>query len=215
MESNLYYNTISIGLLDVLNRLMKMKEFANFRLVGGTALSLQLGHRMSEDIDLFSDIDYGIMDVNRITKILEKNFEVTDYYDLMVVGNGRAYKVGKIKEKTIKVDVNYTDKFIFPEIVIDEIRMASLEEITAMKMDIVLRGGRIKDFWDLHELSEYFTFKQMISFHDKRYHTSYPFKEWKSCFLDFTKADQETPPSCLRGKHWDLIRMDLKDFTEV
>ena len=42
--------------------------------------------------------------------------------------------------------------------------MASIEEIAAMKMDIVLRKGRIKDFWDLHELSDHFTFKQMIKF---------------------------------------------------
>ena len=113
MESSLYYNTVTDGLKNVLIRLMKMKEFNNFRLVGGTSLSLQLGHRMSEDIDLFSDIDYGTMDLKAITKIMRDEFKVIEFYDLMVVGNGRAYKVGDVKEKTIKVDVNYTDKFIF------------------------------------------------------------------------------------------------------
>ena len=32
----------------------------------------------------------------------------------------------------------------------ENIRMASENEIIAMKLDVVLRGGRKKDFWDLH-----------------------------------------------------------------
>jgi hypothetical protein len=48
--------------------------------------------------------------------------------------------------------VFYTDPFIQPPIEIDSIRLASIEEIIAMKMDVIQRGGRKKDFWDLHEL---------------------------------------------------------------
>ena len=39
---------------------MNATEFDSFRLVGGTALSLHIGHRKSVDIDLFSDAEYGI-----------------------------------------------------------------------------------------------------------------------------------------------------------
>jgi predicted nucleotidyltransferase component of viral defense system len=116
------------------------------------------------------------------------------------------------KEKTVKVDVNYTDKFIFPAVLIDTIRMASIEEIAAMKLEVILGGGRIKDFWDLHELADHFTFKQMIKFHEKRYHTSYSLKEWKIQMQNFAKADPQTQPECLRGKHWELIKLDLIDF---
>jgi hypothetical protein len=35
--------------------------------------------------------------------------------------------------------------------------MATVEEIIAMKVDIVQRGGRKKDFWDLHEALNYYT----------------------------------------------------------
>ncbi|WP_291098959.1 nucleotidyl transferase AbiEii/AbiGii toxin family protein, partial [Flavobacterium sp. UBA5153] len=44
----------------------------------------------------------------------------------------------------------YTDDYVFEEITVDTVRMASIEEIIAMKLDVVLRGGRKKDFWDLH-----------------------------------------------------------------
>ena len=39
---------------------MEWKELDPFRLVGETGLSLQLGHRQSIDIDLFSDTDFDL-----------------------------------------------------------------------------------------------------------------------------------------------------------
>jgi hypothetical protein len=46
--------------------LMSANEFKDFHLVGGTALSLHLGHRMSADIDLFTDAAYGSVDFDAI-----------------------------------------------------------------------------------------------------------------------------------------------------
>ena len=62
----LYYNTVNNLLKKSLLQLMAADEFASFRLVGGTALSLQIGHRESIDIDLFSDVDYGEIDFDSI-----------------------------------------------------------------------------------------------------------------------------------------------------
>ena len=45
--------TIEPGTLSVLNSLMKIAELKQFSLVGGTALSLKYGHRLSIDLDLF------------------------------------------------------------------------------------------------------------------------------------------------------------------
>ena len=55
----LYWNTVNDLLKDCLIKLMQSTELNNFRLVGGTALSLHLGHRLSVDIDLFTDEEYG------------------------------------------------------------------------------------------------------------------------------------------------------------
>lgn len=57
MIDKLYYNTVTPYLLKVLKQLMATKEFEKFRLVGGTSLSLQRGHRFSVDIDLFTELD--------------------------------------------------------------------------------------------------------------------------------------------------------------
>jgi hypothetical protein len=40
----------------------------------------------------------------------------------------------------------YTDTYIQPYIEVDGIRMATIEEIIAMKIEVVQRGGERKDF---------------------------------------------------------------------
>ena len=45
------------SLWNLLKDLQKEKALGNYFLVGGTALALQLGHRMSDDIDLFTRND--------------------------------------------------------------------------------------------------------------------------------------------------------------
>ena len=54
--------TVVPELLELLKKLMNEKSFSNYFLVGGTALSLQIGHRNSIDIDLFGKepIDYDL-----------------------------------------------------------------------------------------------------------------------------------------------------------
>ncbi len=70
----LHKETVSELLLSSLQKLMEEEAFSQFRLVGGTALALQLGHRVSIDIDLFTDMEYGSMDTNKIANALLKNF---------------------------------------------------------------------------------------------------------------------------------------------
>jgi hypothetical protein len=47
--------------------------------------------------------------------------------------------------------------------------MATIEEIIAIKVDVIQRGGRRKDFWDLHGLLESYSINQMIELHEQRY----------------------------------------------
>jgi hypothetical protein len=56
----------------VLNDIIAEQIFNPFRLVGGTSLSLQLGHRMCIDIDLFTDADYGSIDFKAIRAFFER-----------------------------------------------------------------------------------------------------------------------------------------------
>lgn len=68
----LFFNTVSDFLKDVLFRTMASVEINRFRLIGGTALSLQLGHRLSVDIDLFTDAQYRSIDISAIERFLDR-----------------------------------------------------------------------------------------------------------------------------------------------
>lgn len=50
----LHKETVEKSTLELLIKLMSDTSLKEFVLVGGTALSLQLGHRISIDLDLFS-----------------------------------------------------------------------------------------------------------------------------------------------------------------
>ncbi len=98
---------------------------------------------------------------------------------------------------------------------IDAIRLASVEEIIAMKLDVIQRGGRKKDFWDLHELMDEYSIDKMFSLHEKRYPYSHNKIILKKNFIQFENADGDFDPVCLREKHWELIKVDTIDFVNT
>lgn len=208
----LHYKTVNDLLKEGLLQLMAAKEFENFRLVGGTSLSLQIGHRESIDIDLFSDVDYGEIDFEAIEKYLESNFKYLDHLSNIIPGMGKSYLVGEDKDNTLKLDIFYTDKFIQPYCLEDTIRMATIEEIIAMKLDVVQRGGRKKDFWDLHELFENYSLTQMLDLHEQRYPYSHDRDLIIQNFTDFSLADDEFNPICFKGKYWEFIKEDIEEI---
>lgn len=212
MPSKLYYNTITPLLLSVLKTLMAAYEFNPFRLVGGTALSLYRGHRESNDIDLFSDDPYDSIDFGAIDSFLRKTYTYVDTYEYKVIGMGKSYYIGENKDDCIKLDLFYTDDFIQEVHLIDGIRLATVEEIIAMKMNVILRGGRKKDFWDIHELKDNYTLEKMLSLHEEKYPWDHDIKQIKKSFSDFKSADEDFEPVCLREKHWEIIKLDLIDF---
>ena len=207
----LFYNTVNALLKESLHILMKSTVFHDFRLVGGTSLSLQIGHRESIDIDLFSDAEYGSIDFNAINVFLKDNFQYVDFLDIPPAF-GRSYFIGKDKENSVKLDVFYTDSFIQPSIEIDGIRMATIEEIIAMKVDVIQRGGRKKDFWDLHDLLEKYDIVKMLDLHELRYPYTHDSNLIKQNFINFEQADDDFDPICYKGKYWEFIKEDFEEL---
>lgn len=207
----LHYNTVNDLLKDSLIILMNAPIFENFRLVGGTALSLQIGHRESIDIDLFSDADYGSINFDEIETFLKETFNYVDSLNVPPA-MGKAYFVGEDEANTIKLDIFYTDSFIQPFLEVDGIRMATIEEIIAMKVDVIQRFGRKKDFWDLHDLLDSYSISKMIDLHKQRYPYTHDRDLIIQNFKIFDQADDDLTPICFKGKYWEFIK---EDFEEV
>ena len=210
-HNELQYQTVKPILSSTLERLMEMEEFAPFRLVGGTSLSLRYGHRMSDDIDLFTDAEYGSLDFYHLQEILRNEFTYCQGDCGDVVGFGTSYIVGNSKDDCVKLDLFYTDPFIRPMEVFDTIRMAAVEDIIAMKMDVISRGGRKKDFWDLHMLRDHYSVEQMLSLYEERYPYGATKEECTSGLTNFSVADSEPDPICLQEKVWQLIKLDFEE----
>ena len=210
---NLHWNKVSPLLKEILLDLMQEELFSSFRLVGGTALSLQIGHRMSVDIDLFTNAKYRSIDFIGIKNFLQNKYTYFNSSSIDIVAFGTYFEVGNSKDDFVKIDLYYTDDFVFEALVVDAVRMASVEEIIAMKLDVILRGGRKKDFWDLHYFLEKISIDEMISYFQKRYPYNDDFNKIKPMIVDFTAADLDFEPNCLLSKNWELIKIDFIEMS--
>ena len=123
-----------------------------------------------------------------------------------IIGPGKSYFAGKSADESIKLDVYYTDPFIRPVLETDGIRLAEIDDIVAMKIDVVSRGGRKKDFWDIDELLSAYSIEKMLQLHKERYPYTHNEKEILSNFRNFEDADAEEIPLMLKSDNWDNIK---------
>lgn len=213
---NLHLETVSYLLWESLQKLMSLEELKQFRLVGGTSLSLQLGHRMSVDIDLFTDAEYGSIDFERIEDALQASFPYVDNSFSLEIGGGKCYFIGNDESEQIKLDIMYSQEaFCFPLIEENGVRLANKQEISAMKLDVISRGGRKKDFWDIHELLEHESIHDLLDHYVKRNPYGDSKKELIPKLIDFNAANSDPDPECLRGYLWELIRLDFEDLVKT
>lgn len=210
----LHYPTVKPSLRKALAALMHVPELASFRLVGGTALSLQLGHRLSVDIDLFSDALYKTIDHDGIESAVSRNVGSLSSSMSGPLGVGKCFDLVFENDQVIKLDLFLSEPFVFELIEVDGIRMASTKEIAAMKLDVIQRTGRKKDFWDVHALLEKFTIHEMLEFHEKRYAYTHDRTQILENLKKPWRADLDLDPVCLRGYTWDLIKLDLTALLE-
>ena len=211
----LYWETVAVKLKELLERLMKEPVFEPFRLVGGTALSLYLGHRQSVDIDLFTDAAYGAIDFDKIESYLSEHYPYVAISGKGNAGMGRGFLVGQSETDHVKLDVYYcSDAFLQPQLLQDDIRMATIDDIVAMKIDVVQGIARKKDFWDIHELLDSYSVIQMIELHAQRYEYTHDRPAIIENFTNFSKADMEPDPICSRGKHWEIIKTELVECSQ-
>ena len=213
--TQLHYETVNPLMRKMLSEIMDKPLFDPFYLVGGTSLSLRFGHRKSVDIGLFTKAPYHSLDF----LVFEKFFRDTYRYyyctdTTNIVGFGRSYYIGESDEENIKVDLYYHEGLIDPCDEVDGIRIANLADVTAMKVDVISRKGRKKDFWDLHELLNTYSIEEMLEFHQQRYEYTHDRDHILANFSNFSLADEDIDPICLKNKVWELIKLDFVELLE-
>jgi predicted nucleotidyltransferase component of viral defense system len=206
---SLYYETISDEMKQVLLRLMEIDEFDPFRLVGGTSLSLQLGHRTSVDVDFFAG---GGFNTKSIIGILESSFGKSIFITRSLQ-NGVSAVINNVKLDIYDWKVPFTK----PARTIDGIRLASIEDIFANKCEALIDRRSEKDFCDIGEILKSFQINDLVT----TLHQRYPFISLGAVSSILVKESiivRDETIKLLREnsfeKYSSVVKMKLKEYEE-
>lgn len=194
----LFFETVDAETVNLLKRLQQLPAFSALRLVGGTSLALQIGHRKSIDLDLFGAIT---ADEYEVAEQLEKLGKITI---LRKSKNINIYLINGIK-----VDiVNYQYKWLENSINDSGLILADSKDVSAMKLAAITGRGTKKDFIDLFFLLNKYSLQQMLDFYTQKYNDGSEFLVLKSLSY-FEDADLDEDPVMLNTLHWETVKSTI------
>ncbi|MDP4267154.1 MAG: nucleotidyl transferase AbiEii/AbiGii toxin family protein [Bacteroidota bacterium] len=191
----LNYNAVFPVALEILGMLMRIPELDKFYLVGGAALSLQTGKRISFDIDLFSENSFN------------------NQYMLSVLQDKFPLKVIDIKENTLnlmikdcKTDIiTYKYPLLRPIIYENGLRIISVEDISAMKLAAIGNRGSKKDFFDIYFILQKYSIEQILSFFKEKFNTTQTYFIIRSMTY-FEDAEKDPNPILIETVSWTEVK---------
>ena len=191
----LYLETVESSTLELLKKLQRLPVLEQTRLVGGTALALQLGHRKSIDLDFFGTIDCeaeylreSIAGIASLTILKE-----SPHIHIYIVDG-------------IKVDiVNYKYPWLDDVVLEQGLRLASVSDIAAMKITAIIGRGTKKDFIDIAFLLHHFSLEEILHFYAAKYNDSSVFMAMKSLAY-FDDAEADPTPDMFVNQSWQQVK---------
>ncbi len=198
----LHTKTVESGTLSLLKKLMVLPSLKPFSLVGGTALSLRYGHRSSIDLDLFFHERFN---THQIIGELEATFGQAFVYKQQQTEFGIFCFI-----ENIKVDIVYFPHQPIAEIEeVEEIRMYSSADISAMKIQAILGRAKKKDFWDLYELLQHYPLQQLIDWHKQKYPSQMLAISIPHAITYYAEAEESETPVSFKNQTWEQIKKGI------
>ncbi len=195
----LHYETVYPETLELLKELSASPELSDFFLVGGTAVSLHIGHRISVDLDFFSQKD---INTDSLKMFLSSRYSI---HNTITDVNTLSCFI-KYKETSIKVEfISYKYDLLRPVVTIDGINLLELDDLIPMKLSAISGRGAKKDFCDIYFLLQKFSITQMLELYRKKFETENIFHLIKSLTY-FDLADNDPEPIILDKVEWDKIK---------
>ncbi len=191
--------TVEPHTLSLIQSLQQKDYLQSFLLVGGTALALQIGHRTSTDIDLFTNERFDVPD---LLTSLQLDYEIAINQQM------RHALLANIEN--IKTDFVFQPSQLIGNPVIEEnVRMASLLEIAAMKIGAITARGKKRDFIDIFCLLDYYSMNEMLDAFLLKYKSAKAELAIRSLFY-FEDAENDTDPKCFFSYDWSTIKQRVK-----
>lgn len=195
----LSYKTVEPHTLELLKRIMAEPLFADMRLVGGTALALQYGHRQSVDLDVFGSMPQDAEEMEDRLSI------IGELHIIKSSDRIRIYLLDKIK-------VDFVDYSRYPWIdkpVVDgSVRLASPKDIAAMKVNAAEGRGTKKDFIDIYFLLQHYSLSDILDFYSRKYPEYSKFRALMSLTY-FEDAEDQLMPKMFKAVSWETIKKEI------
>lgn len=191
--------TILPDTLELLKRLASQPELSQTRLVGGTALALQYGHRQSVDLDFFGILPEDKDDLVEMAKHIG---------DVLVLN--RSGKIVQIVLNQVKVDFVEYGRYAWIDEPIqgDGFVLASDRDIAAMKVNAIIGRGTRKDFIDLYVLLQHYSLSQIMDFYKRKYPE---FSEYRALLsmTYFDDAEMQDMPKMFIDTSWEEMKKTI------
>jgi predicted nucleotidyltransferase component of viral defense system len=197
--------TVEPGTLGLLKSLMSKPGLEPFYLVGGTALALQLGHRVSVDLDFFSVTDF---DQEDLLAALRRDYEV------LVEATSPSILITRIDN--VKVDfVRFRYKILFPALLVEGVKMLEIRDVAPMKLDAVAKRGSKKDFYDIYFLLNKIGLPEMLDLYTKKFEHHTIFHIIKSLTYFDDAEDLEDPIVFDPAHTWELVKKRISKEVKI
>ena len=191
----------------VLRKLTPIAEIEGFYLAGGTALALQIGHRISEDLDFFRDSSF---DARFLFSILR---DKTDSAEEMVV---ETHTLLTILEGARCSFFFYEIPLIFEPVRFEGLRVADWRDIVAEKLKTISQRGSKKDFFDIYVVlrANMLNIEGAVSLFRRRFESTglNLYHVLRSLFY-FEDAEDEPDPNMMPGHaySWEEVKAFFTD----
>lgn len=197
----LQLQTVAPDTLELLKTIVSKPEMKGFRLVGGTALALQYGHRQSVDLDFFGSP----------LASQEDTIDMLSSLGNITIHN-RTDKILQVVLRGIKMDVIDYSRYgwIDPPVVDGGIVLASPRDIAAMKINAIEGRGSRKDFVDIYMLLQHYTLSELLDFYSMKYPNYSIFRALLSLTY-FDDAETQAMPKIFIPQTWEVIKAYISD----
>ncbi len=188
--------------LNILKELKFLKDY-RFYLTGGTALALQLGHRISLDFDFYTKEEF---DPETLLQNFQKHFKNVQL--IRKVKNTLILSIDNIEVSLF----SYPYPLISPLVKIPEVNLASMEDICAMKIVAIIQRGTQRDFIDIYFLIRNFGLERIFTLAQEKYKglfNKYLALQSLTYFIDADKEKEEQRTKTSTGISWDKIKKEL------
>jgi hypothetical protein len=172
-------------------------------LAGETAIALYLGHRRSADLDFFTPSTFAEEQwEQKLSQEIEFSSIQRDWQTL----------VGTAGEAKFSL-FGYKYKLIGEKEQIYGIKMASLKDLAAMKLNTILGRGTKRGLIDIYFLTKEFPISQMFVFYDQKY-GDFDQKEFmiRKALTYFEEADGDEMPEMLIPTSWEEVKNKLQNL---